>query len=150
MALTERIQGDLKTAMKARDTDTVGTLRLVLAAIKNLQVEEGHRGEVTDTEAVELLTREAKRRTESAEAYGEAGREDLVDKERRALEVVRRYLPEQLGQDELAAIVDEAIAATGATLPGDLGRVMAAVMPRVRGRADGKQVNAVVRERLAR
>jgi len=148
MALPEQIQADLTAAMKARDADTVATLRLVVSAIRTLRVAEGHAGEVTDAEAVDLLTREAKRRTEAAEAYAAAGRDDLADKERRELAVIRRYLPEQLGADELARIVDEAVAATGATAPSDLGRVMSAVMPRVRGRADGKQVNALVRERL--
>jgi uncharacterized protein len=148
-ALPDRIQSDLTTAMKARDRETVGTLRLVLAAIRNLRVAEGRSGEVTDAETVDLLTREAKRRTEAAEAYAQAGRDDLADQERRELEILRRYLPAQLDADELARIVDEAVAETGASTPGDLGRVMSAVMPRVRGRADGKQVNALVRERLS-
>jgi uncharacterized protein YqeY len=148
MALPDQIQADLTAAMKARDADTVATLRLVVSAIRTLRVAEGHSGEVTDAEAVDLLTREAKRRTEAADAYAAAGRDDLAEKERRELAIIRRYLPEQLGADELARIVDEAVAATGATAPSDLGRVMSAVMPRVRGRADGKQVNALVRDRL--
>lgn len=148
MALPERIQADLTAAMKARDRETVGTLRMVVAAIRNLKVAEGHQGEVTDAETVEVLTREAKRRTEAAEAYDRAGRQDLADAERRELAIVRQYLPQQLGAQELAAIVDDAIAETGASAPGDLGRVMSAVMPKLRGRADGKAVNALVRERL--
>lgn len=148
MALPERIQADLTAAMKARDRETVGTLRMVVAAIRNLKVAEGHQGEVTDAETVEVLTREAKRRTEAAEAYDRAGRQDLADAERRELAIVRRYLPQQLGAQELAAVVDDAIAETGASGAGDLGRVMSAVMPKVRGRADGKAVNALVRERL--
>lgn len=146
--LAERIQTDLTASMRARDAETTGALRLVLTAIRNLRVAEGHSGEVTDAEAVDLLTREAKRRTESAEAFESAGRADLADRERRALEVVRRYLPEGLDPAELAALVDQAVAETGATGPRDLGRVMSAVMPRVRGRADGREVNALVRERL--
>jgi uncharacterized protein len=149
MALPDRIQADLTTAMKARDTEAVATLRLVVAAIRNLRVAEGHTGEVTDPETVEVLTREAKKRTEAAEAYDHAGRTDLAERERRELAIIRRYLPAELSRDELAAIVDEAIATTGATAPGDLGRVMSAVMPRVRGRADGRAVNALVRDRLA-
>ncbi len=148
MALPERIQADLTAAMKARDRETVGTLRMVVAAIRNLKVAEGHQGEVTDAETVEVLTREAKRRTEAADAYDRAGRQDLADAERRELAIVRRYLPQQLGAQELAAVVDDAIAETGASGAGDLGRVMSAVMPKVRGRADGKAVNALVRERL--
>lgn len=148
MALADEIQSDLTAAMKARDTETVPTLRMILAAIKNLRVAEGHAGDVTDEEVVDLLTKQAKQRAEAAESYEQAGRDDLAAKERRELEVVRRYLPEQLGEDELATIVDETIAETGASGPGDIGAVMSAAMPKVKGRADGKQVNALVRERL--
>jgi uncharacterized protein len=148
MALSDQIQSDLTTAMKARDTERIATLRMIVAAIKNLRVAEGHTGEVTDNETRDLLTREAKKRSEAAEAYAKAGRDDLAEKERRELEIVRAYLPEQLSEDELAVIVDQAIAETGATSLGDLGRVMSSVMPRVKGRADGKQVNALVRRRL--
>ncbi|MGM0819386.1 MAG: GatB/YqeY domain-containing protein [Actinomycetota bacterium] len=148
MSLATRIETDLKTAMKARDAETTATLRLVLAAMKNLRAEAGHGADLSDEEMLELLGREAKRRAEAAEAYEEAGREDLAGKERRELEVLRSYLPVQLDADELGAIVDEAIAETGASGPGDIGTVMGAVMPRVKGKADGKAVNALVRERL--
>lgn len=148
MSLAERIQTDLTAAMKARDADALATLRMVLAAIRNARVAAGHVGEVTDSETIELLTREAKKRTEAAEAYDQAGRSELAEKERRELEIVRRYLPEELAPQELAAIIDQAVAATGASSPGDLGQVMSAVMPKVRGRADGRVVNAAVRERL--
>ena len=149
MSLATRIETDLKAAMKARDAETTATLRLVLAAMKNLRAEAGHGAELTDEEMIELLGREAKRRAEAAEAYDEAGREDLASKERRELEVLRSYLPTQLDEDEVAAIVDAAIAETGASGPGDIGTVMGAVMPKVKGKADGKAVNALVRERLS-
>ncbi len=148
MALTQRLTTDLTAAMKARDTDTTATLRMAIAAVRNLRVAEGHVGEVTDDEVLELLGREAKKRTEAAEAYDRAGRAELAERERRELEVLRGYLPAQLGDDELAAIVEEEVAATGATSSSDLGRVMSAVMPRVRGRADGRAVSAAVRARL--
>ena len=148
MALTDQLQSDMTAAMKARDTETVATLRMVIAAVKNAKVSAGHSGDVTDEETLELLTREAKKRNEAAEAYDEAGREELAAKERRELEIIRRYLPEQLDEDTVRALVDEAIAETGASGPSDLGKVMSAVMPKVKGRADGKVVNAVVRERL--
>jgi uncharacterized protein YqeY len=148
MALDEQIQSDLKTAMKARDTEKVATLRMALAAIKNLRVESGHRGDVTDEETVQLLAREAKKRGEAADAYDQAGRPELADKERRELEFLQPYLPAQLDDDELAAIVDTTIGQVGATSAGDLGSVMSAVMPKVKGKADGKRVNAMVRERL--
>jgi uncharacterized protein len=149
VSLTSRIQSDLTTAMKAREQETVTTLRSVVAAIKNLRVAEGHTGEVTDDETLDLITREAKKRSEAAEAYSSAGRADLAEKEQRELEILRRYLPAQLTGEELETIVADAIAETGAAGPGDLGRVMSAVMPKVKGRADGKQVNAVVRRRLS-
>lgn len=149
MALDEQIESDLKAAMKARDADKVATLRMALAAIKNLRVESGRSGALSDDETVQLLTREAKKRSESAAAFEQAGRAELADKERRELAVLEPYLPTQLDDDELAALVDEAVADVGATSPGDLGAVMSSVMPKVRGRADGRRVNALVRERLS-
>jgi uncharacterized protein len=148
MSLAAQIQTDLTAAMKARDAETTGTLRMVLAAIKNLRVSEGHSGEVTDEETIDLLSREAKKRVEAAAAYDGANRPELADKERAELVIIRRYLPEQLSEDEVHAIVDAVIAETGAAGAGDLGKVMAAVMPRVKGRADGKLVSTAVRERL--
>jgi uncharacterized protein YqeY len=149
MALSEQIQSDLVKAMKARDTEAVATLRLIVAAIKNARVAQGHSGEVTDQETLDLLVLQAKRRNEAATAYEEAGRDDLAAKERRELEIIRRYLPQQLGEDELRAIIDETVAKVGARAPSDLGRVMSALMPQVKGRADGRRVNALVRERLS-
>lgn len=148
MALSEQIEADLTAAMKARDSDAVATLRMLVAAIRTARVAEGRSGDLSDEETLELLTREGKRRQEAADAYREAGRDDLADKELAELEIIRRYLPAQLDDDELRRIVDDAIAATGASEPGDLGRVMGAVMPKVKGRADGRQINAMVRERL--
>ena len=148
MGLPERLQQDLTAAMKARDSETVATLRMVVAAVKNARVASGQTGDVTDGQTLELLTREAKKRTEAAEAYDAAGREELAAKERAELAIIRRYLPEQLDEQTLRGLVDEAIAETGAAGPGDLGKVMSAVMPKVKGRADGKVINALVRERL--
>ena len=148
MGLPERLQQDLTAAMKARDTETVSTLRMVVAAVKNQRVAAGQSGDVSDEQTLELLTREAKKRTEAAEAYDAAGREELAAKERSELAIIRRYLPEQLDESTLRGFVDEAIAETGASGPGDLGKVMSAVMPKVKGRADGKVINALVRERL--
>jgi uncharacterized protein len=148
MALSDQIQSDLTTAMKARDTETTATLRMVVAAIKTARVAGGQSGALTDEQVTELLTREAKKRAEAAAAFEDAGRAELAEKERREREIIQRYLPEQLGEEELAAIVDEAVAQTGASSPAELGKVMSAVMPKVKGRADGKQVNAMVRQRL--
>lgn len=148
MALTDQIQTDLTAAMKARDATATAALRSVVAAIRNARVAEGQAGELSDEQTLALLNREAKKRTEAAEAFAGAGRDDQAAKECAELEIIRRYLPPQLDEAELRAIVDEAVAGTGASGPADLGRVMGAVMPKVRGRADGNQVRALVRERL--
>ncbi|MBW3602750.1 MAG: GatB/YqeY domain-containing protein [Actinobacteria bacterium] len=149
MTLATRITDDLRASMKARDTVTTATLRMVLAAIKNLQVEAGRGGaEATDREVTELITKEAKKRREAAQTYRDVGRDDLADRELAELAVLERYLPEQLRADELVAIIDEAVEETGATGPGDMGRVMKEVMPRVKGRADGSAVQQAVRARL--
>lgn len=150
MALTEQIQADLTTAMKARDKEATAALRGIVAAIRNARVAQGQTGDLTDEQTVELLGREAKKRTEAAEAFANAGRQEQAEKEQAELAVIRRYLPAQLGDDELRAIVDDAITATGASAPGDMGQVMSAVMPQVKGRADGKRVSALVRDRLQR
>jgi uncharacterized protein len=148
MALTDQIQSDLTTAMKARDTETVATLRMVVAAIKNARVESGRTADLSDEETLAILTREAKKRNEAATAYDEAGREELAAKERSELAILQRYLPEQLDDTELRAIVEEAATELGASTPSDMGKVMSAVMPKVRGRADGKRVQALVKEHL--
>ncbi|HVL89173.1 MAG TPA: GatB/YqeY domain-containing protein [Actinomycetota bacterium] len=145
--LRDRIGEDLKDAMKARDQVRVATLRMLIAAVKNAQVEKMH--ELDDDEVIEVATREAKRRKESIEAFRSGGRDDLVTKEEAELAVLQQYLPEQLGDDELAALVDDAIAETGATGPKEMGAVMKALMPKVRGRADGAAVSAMVKQRLS-
>ncbi len=148
MALSDDSQADLTAAMKARDADRVATLRMVVAAIRNAKVAARSSGEVTDAQTLDLLAKEAKSRTEAAEVYAEAGRTELADKELRELEIIRGYLPTQLDEATLRDIVDAAIADTAAAGPADLGRVMSAVMPQVKGRADGKAVNTMVRQRL--
>ena len=147
--LAEQIQTDLKAAMKARDKDAVAALRMVLARIKETQVSAGHGDEVTDDEVQALIRREAKRRTEAADAFAAAGRDELAAKEEAERVILQRYLPQQMSDAELATVIDETIAATGASAAGDFGRVMGAVMSKVSGRADGARVNAMVRERLS-
>jgi hypothetical protein len=147
--LAEQIQTDLKAAMKARDKDAMAALRMVLARIKETQVSAGHGDEVTDDEVQTLIRREAKRRTEAADAFAAAGRDELAAKEEAERVILQRYLPQQMSDAELATVIDETIAATGASSAGDFGRVMGAVMSKVSGRADGARVNAMVRERLS-
>jgi uncharacterized protein len=149
MSLAEQIQSDLTTAMKARDAETTKTLRMVVAAIKNARVAGGRgEGDLTDEEVLDLVAKEAKKRTEAATAYADAGRPELAATEEAELAIIRRYLPEPLTADALAEVVDATIAEVGASGPQDMGRVMSAVMPKVKGRADGKQVSAAVKARL--
>lgn len=146
--LADQIQTDLQRAMKARDRQTVAALRMVLARIKEARTSAGHGAEVTDTEVQELIAREAKKREEAAATYTEHGRSELADNEQAELAVLRRYLPSQLSDAELAELVDATIADTGASGPSDMGRVMGSIMPKVKGKASGNRVNALVKERL--
>lgn len=135
--------------MKARDKRTVAALRMVLSRIKETRVAPGHSGEVTDDEVQTLIRREAKRRTEAAEAFAAAGRDELSANEKTELAVLERYLPQQLSDEQILAVIDQTIADTGASAAADFGRVMGAVMVQIGGQADGKRVNALVRQRLA-
>ena len=132
--------------MKERDAVRLGALRLLTAAVKNREVELRH--ELSDEEFGEVATREVKRRREAIEAYQSAGREDRVATEREEQRVLESYLPAALSDEELRALIDEAVAATGANAPGDMGKVMGYVMGKAKGRVDGKAVQAQVRERL--
>lgn len=144
--LREQVQRDLTEAMKARDAVRVGALRMLLTSIVNREKEL--RRELTDDEVREVAAREVKRRTESIEAFERGARADLVAKETAEREILRAYAPEQLPEAELDRLIEEAVAEVGATGPGDLGKVMGRVMPKVRGRADGALVQRRVRERL--
>jgi uncharacterized protein YqeY len=144
--LRDSIANDMREAMKAREQVRVGALRMLMAAVKNTEVEKLH--ELSDDEVIEVIAREAKRRRESIEAFEKGGRTDLIEKETGELEVLEAYLPEKLSEDELASLVDQAIAETGASTPKQMGEVMKALMPKLRGRADGAQVSAMVKARL--
>jgi hypothetical protein len=147
MSLIAKIEDDLKEAMRARDELRTGTLRLTLAALRSSEKELGR--PLKDDEELQVLQRERKRRTEAAEAFRDAGREEQARQEERELDVIEEFMPEPLAEEELERIVDDAIAETGATSLRDLGRVMADVMPQVAGRADGSTVSQLVREKLA-
>lgn len=147
MTLADRLQEDLHRALRAGDGLRVSTIRLARAAIHNASIERG-RALLTDTEIEEIITREMKRRREAIEAFGKGGRDDLVRKETLELAILSEYLPPQLSEADLRAIVAEAVRQVQAAGPQDMGRVMAAVMPKVKGRADGGLVNRLVREAL--
>jgi uncharacterized protein YqeY len=141
MSLLEEVQADVTTALKAGDRERVGALRLIVSELQKAEKDGGG-------DDVSILQRERKRRLESAEAYSEGGRADLADAERREAELIAGYLPEQLSDEELQAIVGDAVAESGATSPKEMGKVMALVMPKVGGKADGKRVSAAVKEKL--
>lgn len=150
-ALKDRLRSDLTTAMRARDAVRAGTIRMALTAVTAEEKAGKAERELSDAEVVGVLGKEAKKRRESATAYDDAGRSELADRERAELAILTEYLPQQLDEAELTAIVAEevdAAAADGATGMPAMGRVMKAVQGRVAGRADGKQVAALVRARL--
>lgn len=144
--LKQRLSQEIKESLKAGEKVRLSALRLLSAAVKNREVEL--RREVSDEEFLEVVAREVKRRKEAAEAYEKGNRQDLVDREREEQAILEVYLPAGLSDPEVEALIDEAISATGASEPGELGKVMAHVMAKAKGRVDGGRVNALVRSRL--
>ncbi|HEV7206744.1 MAG TPA: GatB/YqeY domain-containing protein [Jatrophihabitans sp.] len=147
--LKARLHADLTTAMKARDELTTATLRMVLAAVTTEEVAGKTARELSDDEVQKVLAREGKKRREAAEAFDAAHRTELAARERAEGGVLERYLPAQLGDDELVELVRAAVAETGASGPQAMGSVMKVVQPRVAGRADGRRVSDEVRRQLA-
>lgn len=147
--LAEQIQADLTAAMKARDQLTTSVLRLALAAIKEARVSGEGAHDLSDDEVLAILSREAKRRDEAAAAFVEGGRTESADKERAEHAILARYLPAPMTDEDLAALVDEALAEGGFESPAQMGLAMKAAVAKVAGRADGKAVSALVKARLA-
>jgi uncharacterized protein YqeY len=141
MAVVDQVQEDARTALKAGDRDRCNALRLIASELQKA-VKDGGDDEVA------VLQRERKRRLESAQAYRDGGRDDLATTEEAEAELIASYMPEQIGDAELAEIVAGAVAESGASSPRDMGNVMKLVMPQVVGRADGKRVSAAVKEKL--
>ena len=142
MPLLEEVKSDVTAALKAGDRERASALRLVVSELQKA-AKEGEGGD-----EVKVLQRERKRRLESAKAYREGGRADLADAEEREAELIDAYLPDQLSDDELRTIVGDAVAELGASSPKEMGKVMAAVMPKVQGRADGRRVSDAAKELL--
>jgi uncharacterized protein len=141
MSVLEQVQADVRTAMKAGERERVAALRLIVDSLQqDAKLGEG--------DEVAVLQRERKKRLEAADAYSEADRAEQASAERFEAELIEAYLPAQLSDEELAALVDAAVAETGASEQRQMGQVMSALMPKVGGRADGKRVSAAVRERL--
>jgi uncharacterized protein YqeY len=147
MALREQLNEDIKNAMKAREQDKLGALRLMLSAVKQREVDE--RITLDDAGVVAVVEKMIKQRKDSIAQYEKAARPDLAQKERYEISVIEGYLPKQLSEDEVAAAIDAAIASTGAKGAADMGKVMGVVKPQLAGKADMGRVSALVKARLA-
>lgn len=145
-SLKERLQNDLKTAMKEKDKFKRDVVRFVMSAIKQIEVDE--RKELSDADIEAILVKQIKQRNDSIEQFREGGREDLVEKNERELEILRSYLPEPMSEDEVRAVLSEIIVETGAQGMKDMGRVMGEAKKRIGSRAEGKLINQIAKELL--
>lgn len=148
MSLLERLNKDMIQAMKNKEKDKLTSIRMVKSSLQNEAIKLGKQ-DLSEEEELTVLSRELKQRKDSLQEFEKAGREDLVEKLRIELSHVEMYMPEQLGEEELTGIVKESIAETGASSKADMGRVMAAIMPKVKGKADGSLVNKLVQQHLS-
>jgi hypothetical protein len=146
MTLQTRIESAMRDALRARDQRRTSTLRMAMAAAQNRRIELGR--DLTDEDMVEVLGKQVKQRRESIEQFRAGGREEMAANEEAEAKILAEFLPEQLSEDEVSTLVDQAVAETGAAGPGDMGKVMGSLMPKTRGRADGKLVSDIVRRRL--
>jgi uncharacterized protein len=146
--LTTKLQDDLTAAMKSKDADTLSTLRMLKAALMEAKTKKPKDATLSADEEIEVLQRYVKKRRETIEELRRVGRDDLVAKEQHEITVTQRYLPQAISEDELRGIVKEAVAATGATTPKDMGKVIGVVMAKVKGRAEGSVVSRLVKESL--
>lgn len=144
--LKTKLEDDLKQAMRERNAQRRDVIRYIRSEIRNQEIRL--RRDLEDDDAIQVLSRQAQQRRDSIDAFQSANRQDLVEKERAELEIITEYLPQQMGEDEIRAIVAQTVAETGAAGPRDMGKVMSAIMPQVRGRAEGRQVSALVSEKL--
>ncbi|HVD57173.1 MAG TPA: GatB/YqeY domain-containing protein [Thermoleophilaceae bacterium] len=142
MSVLEQVQHDVKDAMKAREKERVHALRLIASELQKAEKDQSG-------DELQVLQRERKRRLEAAEAYRDGGRDEQAESEEREAEIIAAYMPEQLSDEQLEAIVGDAVAESGASSPQEMGRVMALVMPKVKGQADGKRVSAAVKGKLS-
>jgi len=146
LTLKERIVEDMKQAMKAKDKLKLDAIRMLRGAIRDREIEK--QLDLDDDGVIQVLANQVKKRRDSIEQFRDAGRTDLVEREEKQLQALEIYMPQQLSLDEVKHLVDEVIAETGASSMRDMGKVMSTIMPRIRGKADGKQVNQIVRETL--
>ena len=149
MSLKEKLQNDLTDAMRARDEIRSSTIRMILTSIKNEEVAGKEARELNDAEIITVLSREAKKRREAAEAFDQAGAKDRADQERAEGVVIGEYLPKQLTEDEIKSLIAAAMAETGASTPAQMGLVMKSLQPKIAGKADGGLVSSLVKASLA-
>ena len=149
MSLKEKLQNDLTAAMRARDEIKSSTIRMILTSIKNEEVSGKEARDLSDAEVITVLSREAKKRREAAEAFDQAGAKDRADQERAEGVVIAEYLPKQLSEDEVKALIAQAIAETGANSPAQMGLVMKSLQPKTAGKANGGLVSSLVKAALA-
>lgn len=146
--ILEKIKTDLKEAIKASDETRISTLRFLLSELHNKEIAL-HGKNLSDEEVVEVIRQQIKQRKESIEAFKSARRDDLVKKEQKELEILNNYLPQQISENELVELIEEEILETGATGPGDFGKVIGGVMGKVKGQAEGAMVAELVKKRLS-
>ncbi|SET61487.1 hypothetical protein SAMN05216389_11735 [Oceanobacillus limi] len=147
MSLVTKLNNEMKQAMKNKDKDTLSVIRMVKASLQNESIKLG-KSDLSEDEELTVLSRELKQRKDSLQEFKSAGRDDLVDKLETEINVLQEYMPKQLSDDELEAIVQETIQETGASSKSDMGKVMGAIMPKVKGKADGGKVNQFVLKHL--
>ncbi len=143
MPILKQIETDIIQAMKAGQKDALSTLRMAKSALTNAMIEK-KKNELDDADAVDVLQKQVKKHQESCEMFEKGGRKEMADKEKAEIEVLKKYLPKQLSEDEIKALAQKAIQTSGAQSPADAGKVMKALMPDVKGKADGKLVNQIV------
>ncbi|MBN2281245.1 MAG: GatB/YqeY domain-containing protein [Candidatus Marinimicrobia bacterium] len=146
MDIQTQLKNDMMTAMKAKDTEKLNAIRMIRAAIQSKKLELNQ--ELTEEDVMGVLIKAAKQRRDSITSYREGGREDLVAEEEKELSIIESYLPRQMDESEVTKIVEEVIASTGAVSLRDMGKVMAAIMPKIKGKADGNLVNTIVKSKL--
>lgn len=146
MKLVDKINEDIKTAMKKGDKTRLSVLRMFKSDLKYRQIDAGR--DITDDDCVAVLSSAAKKRRDAIEGFGRGGRNDLVDKEKAELEIINEYLPKQISDEELSRLVDDVVSETNASTTTDIGMVMKNIMPRVKGRVDGRKVNELVVNKL--
>ena len=148
--LKQQLKDDLKKAMLAKDSETTSVLRMVISAVGYFEIQKGGAGyEATDEDVLQVIQKEDKQRRDSIEQFRNGGREELALKEEKELQMLQIYLPQQMTEEEIKNLVEEAIAQTGASSPQDMGKVMGALMPKTKGKADGTLVSKIVKEKLS-